>query len=146
MLQVAGAMQDLMPLFMAPQDKPSREELERLEKQKEEIDVEAKRLVQRELCCGFGFMVIQTAALMKLTWEMSWDVMEPICFFLTTTYFLAGYVFFLGTSRDPTFTAFFKSRFEARQNTLIKKYNFDIGRFMELQRICNRGGKRQNIM
>nr|VDD41062.1 unnamed protein product [Brassica oleracea] len=41
-------------------------------------------------------MILQTALFMWLTfWELTWDVMEPICFYVTSIYFMAGYSFFL---------------------------------------------------
>lgn len=61
--------------------------------------------------------------------------MEPICFYLTSIYFLAGYTFFLGTSTDPTFEGFFQARFKTRQMRLMKKRNFDMARYIELRKI-----------
>eukprot|EP01018_Ginkgo_biloba_P025848 Gb_27530 [translate_table: standard] len=92
-----------------------------------------------ELWSGLGFFTLQTAGFMRLTfWELSWDVMEPICFFVTSLYFIAGYAFFLRTSSDPTFEGFFKARFKSRQSQLMKKRNFDIERFAELRLISKR--------
>lgn len=131
--QVARAIESVLPLL----DDRCREELQEMEKQKAEIDLEAKKLVHRELWCGFGFLSLQTAALMRLTfWDLSWDVMEPICFYLTSIYFLSGYAFFLRTSTDPTFEGFFQARFQTRQKRLMKKRNFDMERFKELRMIA----------
>eukprot|EP00253_Pinus_taeda_P033290 PITA_33290 len=130
--QVTRIMETVLPLF-----NPLREEREEMEKQKADIDWEAKKIVRRELWGGLGFMSLQTAYLMWLTfWELSWDVMEPICFFLTSTYFLAGYAFFLTTSTDPTFEGFFHARFKTTQKRLMKKRNFDMERFEELRMIA----------
>lgn len=130
--QVARVMENVLPLLKNPR----REELEEMEKQKAEIDAEAEKIVRREIWGGLGFMSFQTAYLMWLTfWELSWDVMEPICFFLTSTYFLAGYAFFLTTSSDPTFEGFFHARFKTTQKRLMKKRNFDLERFEELRKI-----------
>lgn len=93
--------------------------------------------MKKELWGGLGFMVVQTIGLMRLTfWELSWDVMEPICFYLTSVYFLAGYSFFLRTSKEPSFESFFQSRFDAKQKRLMKAYNFDLSRFNELKKRC----------
>lgn len=130
--QVASALESVVPLL----DDRRREELQEMEKQKAEIDLEARKLVHRELRCGFGFLSLQTAALMRFTfWDLSWDVMEPICFYLTSIYFLAGYTFFLRTSTDPTFEGFFQARFKTRQKRLMKKRNFDMARYIELRKI-----------
>eukprot|EP01018_Ginkgo_biloba_P025849 Gb_27529 [translate_table: standard] len=137
--QVARAIENVMPLSLPPQDDSRREELEKMEKEKAEIDRKAKTRVLVELWSGLGFFTLQTAGFMRLTfWELSWDVMEPICFFVTSLYFIAGYAFFLRTSSDPTFEGFFKARFKSRQSRLIKKRNFDIERFVELRLISKR--------
>eukprot|EP00253_Pinus_taeda_P011408 PITA_11408 len=131
--QVARAVEAVVPLI----DDRRREELHEMEKQKAEIDLKAKKLVHRELQCGFGFLSLQTAALMRFTfWDLSWDVMEPICFYLTSIYFLAGYAFFLRTSTDPTFEGFFQARFKTKQKRLMKQRNFDIERYRELRTIA----------
>ncbi|KAF8409903.1 hypothetical protein HHK36_002422 [Tetracentron sinense] len=62
--------------------------------------------------------------------------MEPICFYVTSVYFMAGYAFFLRTSKDPSFEGFFESRFSAKQRRLMKINNFDMGRFNQLRKAC----------
>ncbi|XP_068655389.1 calcium uniporter protein 3, mitochondrial-like [Aristolochia californica] len=133
--QVVRAVESVIPLSLSPQNDPRREELEKMEKEKEEIDRRAKALVQRELWAGLCMFAAQTVGFMRLTfWELSWDVMEPICFFVTSLYFVGGYSFFLRTSREPSFEGFFESRFNAKQRKLMRARNFDVGRFDELRR------------
>lgn len=109
-----------------------------MEEIKSAIDKKAESLVQRELWCGLGFFVIQTAAFMRLTfWELTWDVMEPICFYVTSFYCMAGYAFFLRTSKEPTYEGFFHSRFTAKQKKLMKLHNFNLQRYTELQKACD---------
>ncbi|KAI3437428.1 Calcium uniporter protein [Psidium guajava] len=125
---IEGLMQPLPP-------PPRCEELEELEKQKAEIDREAEHLVRRELWLGLGYLVVQTAGFMRLTfWELTWDVMEPICFYLTSGYFMLGYAFFLRTSREPSFEGFFQSRLAAKQEKLMRARGFDARRYDELCR------------
>ena len=112
-------------------------ELEEMEKEKVVIDKKADELVRRELWGGLSFLVVQTAAFMRLTfWELSWDVMEPICFFVTSAYFMGGYTFFLRTSTEPSFEGYYKSRFIAKQKRLMKLHNFDIARYNDLKAAC----------
>lgn len=126
------AIQSLIPTSHTPNDPRI---LQEMEEQKAAIDKEARALVQQELWCGLGCFVLQTAAFMRLTfWELSWDVMEPICFFVTSMQFMAGYAFFLRTSKEPSFEGFFHSRFVAKQRRLIKARNFDIEKYNELKR------------
>ncbi|XP_021847838.2 calcium uniporter protein 1, mitochondrial isoform X1 [Spinacia oleracea] len=133
---VAQAIQTLVtpPAITDPND-PRRQELELMEDQKVEIDTKAEALVRRELWAGLGYMVVQTAAFMRLTfWELSWDVMEPICFYVTSAYFMLGYTFFLRTAKEPSFEGFFQSRFNAKQTRLMKTHDFDVKRYNELRK------------
>jgi hypothetical protein len=108
-----------------------------MEKQRAEIDKKVDAIVRRELWCGLGFVVVQTVGFMRLTfWELSWDVMEPICFYVTSMYCMAGYAFFLRTSKEPSFEGFYQSRFDAKQKRLMEAHNFDIARYNELRRAC----------
>lgn len=135
-MKVAKVIQGLVkPPMLDPTD-PRRQELDLLENQKVEIDQKAEALVRRELWAGLGFIMAQTAAFMRLTfWELSWDVMEPICFYVTSAYFILGYTFFLRTSKEPSFEGFFQSRFCSKQKRLIKNRDFDIERYNELKKI-----------
>ena len=63
-----------------------RVELKKLQDKKEEIDVLAHTQARRILWSGLGFGVITVGFFFRLTfWEFSWDVMEPIAFFTTTS-------------------------------------------------------------
>ncbi|KAF3439028.1 hypothetical protein FNV43_RR17303 [Rhamnella rubrinervis] len=136
--QVAKAIQELIPVPEAKHNDPRRKELEDMENQKTKIDKKAVSLVRRELWGGLGFLVLQTAGFMRLTfWELSWDVMEPICFYVTSAYFMAGYAFFLRTSIEPSFEGFYHSRLIAKQKKLMKLHNFDIARYNQLKRACH---------
>ncbi|KAJ6811452.1 calcium uniporter protein 2, mitochondrial-like [Iris pallida] len=134
--QIAKVIQSVIPLSL-PQQDDGREELREMEEKKAAIDKQAEAGVRRELWGGLGFLVVQTVGFMRLTfWELSWDVMEPICFYVTSIYFMAGYSFFLRTSREPSFEGFFQSRFAAKQKRLMKAYDFDLSRFNQLKSAC----------
>ncbi|KAG5614760.1 hypothetical protein H5410_014584 [Solanum commersonii] len=118
--QVVQAMQELMPMHN-PNDheKERMKELEEMEDEKTSIDKKAELLVRKEVWFGLGCLVIQTTAFMRFTfWDLTWDVMEPICFYLTSAYFMATYFFFLKTSKEPSFQGFFQARFSTKQNDL----------------------------
>ncbi|KAA8528618.1 hypothetical protein F0562_035973 [Nyssa sinensis] len=133
--QVAKSMETIISQSMAIPNDPRRKELEQLEKQKAVIDRSAEILVRGELYCGLGFLVVQTLGFMRLTfWELSWDVMEPICFFVTSLHFLLAYGFFLRTSKEPSFEGYFQRRFRAKQKKLMKIHNFDIEKYNQLCR------------
>ncbi|KAJ6907339.1 hypothetical protein NC651_017903 [Populus alba x Populus x berolinensis] len=136
--QVLKAIGGLIPLPATDPNDPRRKELQEMEKQKAIIDQKAGTLVRRELWCGLGFLILQTAGFMRLTfWELTWDVMEPICFYVTSFYFVAGYTFFLRTSKEPSFEGFYQSRFSAKQKQLMKLNSFDLESYDELRKICH---------
>ncbi|OWM84607.1 calcium uniporter protein 3, mitochondrial-like [Punica granatum] len=131
---VTKAIAGLIPLPERGRNDPRRKELKELEKVKSEIEREAESQVRKELWAGLGFLVVQTAAFMRLTfWELTWDVMEPICFYVTSFYFIVGYAFFLKTSREPSFEGFFHSRLLAKQKRLMRAQNFNLKRYEELR-------------
>lgn len=139
-MQVAKAVRRLLPhtTGKAYEAEAARKELEELEKQKEAIDTKADTMVRRELWGGLGYLVLQTAVFMRLTfWELSWDVMEPICFYVTSFYFMAGYAFFLRTSNEPSFEGFYQSRFSTKQKRLMERHQFDLARYEELKAACS---------
>ncbi|KAG6508595.1 hypothetical protein ZIOFF_033969 [Zingiber officinale] len=136
-LQIVELVRRAVPLALTPEDDPRREELDQLQKKKEEIDALAHKQVRRILWSGLGFLIAQIGLFFRLTfWEFSWDVMEPIAFFSTTAGLIAGYGYFLITSRDPTYQDLLKRLFLSRQRKLIQKQRFDIERYTELQKHC----------
>lgn len=126
-----------MPLALTPDNDPRKEELKTLMKKKEEIDMLAHKQVRRILWTGLGGFVITVGFFFRLTfWEFSWDVMEPVAFFGTMSGLVFGYAYFLFTAKDLTYQDFMKRLFLSRQRKLFKKHNFDVNRFMELQKQC----------
>ncbi|XP_040993821.1 calcium uniporter protein 6, mitochondrial-like [Juglans microcarpa x Juglans regia] len=135
--KVVDLVRRAVPLALTSEDDPMRDELKRLQEKKEEIDVLAHKQVRRILWTGLGIAVVQVGLFFRLTfWEYSWDVMEPIAFFTTTTGIVIGYAYFLFTSRDPTYQDLMKRLFLARQRKLIKKRDFNCQRYKELENKC----------
>ncbi|XP_016207882.1 calcium uniporter protein 4, mitochondrial [Arachis ipaensis] len=135
--QVAKAMESLIYQSIAKPNDPRRKELDEMEKKKALIDEKAKAQVKTELYFGLGFLTLQTLGFMRLTfWELTWDVMEPICFFVTSIHFALAYIFFIRTSTEPTFQGYFHRRFKVKQERLMKANNFDINKYNELCKAC----------
>ncbi|MED6118708.1 hypothetical protein PIB30_005180 [Stylosanthes scabra] len=135
--KVVDLVRRAVPLALTADDDPVREEIKKLQEKKEEIDILAHKQVRRILWSGLGFGVVTVGLFFRLTfWEFSWDVMEPIAFFTTTTGLVIGYAYFLFTSRDPTYQDLMKRLFLSRQRKLFKRHNFDVERFRELQCKC----------
>lgn len=126
-------MERVISSSIAIPNDPRRKELEKLEKEKAAIDKKAQQQVQTELLGGLGFIVLQTLGFMRLTfWELSWDVMEPICFFVTSAHFALAYGFFIRTSKEPSFESYFQRRFKVKQEKLMKVHNFDVEKYNSL--------------
>ncbi|KAI3762879.1 hypothetical protein L1987_53321 [Smallanthus sonchifolius] len=131
--QVAKSMEKVISQSIAIPNDPRKQELEELEQQKALIDRKALSKVRCELYCGLGLLTIQTLGFMRLTfWELSWDVMEPICFFVTSFHFALAYMFFLRTSKEPSFEGYFQRRFRVKQAKLMSVHGFDYERYNEL--------------
>ncbi|OEL13315.1 Calcium uniporter protein 5, mitochondrial [Dichanthelium oligosanthes] len=135
--KVVDLVRRAVPLALGPENDPRKEEFERLQGKKEEIDKLAHKQVRRILWSGLGFFMCQVGLFFRLTfWEFSWDVMEPIAFFTTASGLLVGYAYFLITSRDPTYQDFMERLFLSRQKKLCAAQKFDMERYRELQKHC----------
>ncbi|KAL9248948.1 Calcium uniporter protein 4, mitochondrial-like protein [Drosera capensis] len=133
--QVVMSMETLLSQSIVKPNDPRRAQLDELEKQKAQIDREAQSMVQRELYCGLGLFAAQTLGFMRLTfWDLCWDVMEPICYFVTSLHFVFAYGFFLRTSTEPSFEGYYRRRFNAKQMKLMKLHNFDVDTYDRLRR------------
>jgi len=136
MYQVAISVEKMISQTIAAPDDPRRKHLEHMEKLKVIIDQKARTQVRGELYCGLGFLMIQTLGFMRLTfWELNWDVMEPICFFVTSLHFAIAYGFFLRTSTEPSFEGYFQQRFKAKQKKLMKIHGFDVQQYNQLRKV-----------
>ncbi|XP_073147175.1 calcium uniporter protein 4, mitochondrial-like [Henckelia pumila] len=134
--EVTKSMEKLISESIAMPNDPRREELDGLEFGKAQIDRRAETLVRVELYSGLGYLVLQTLGFMRLTfWELSWDVMEPICFFVTSLHFAMAYLFFMRTSAEPSFAGYFQTRFKVKQKKLMQIHNFDLERYNHLRRV-----------
>ncbi|XP_072955229.1 calcium uniporter protein 6, mitochondrial-like [Typha angustifolia] len=135
--KVVDLVRRAVPLDLIPENDSRREELMQLQKKKEELDKLAHKQVRKILWSGLGFFIAQVGLFFRLTfWEFSWDVMEPVAFFTTTTGLLVGYAYFLITSRDPTYQDFMERLFSSRQKKLFQKHKFNMERYIELQKNC----------
>ncbi|KAH7298370.1 hypothetical protein KP509_25G039800 [Ceratopteris richardii] len=111
------------------------EEIKKLKEVEEDIDKLAKKYSHRVLWLGFGYLTLQMLLIFRLTfWELSWDVMEPIAYFVTNITLLVGYAFFMFTSKHPTYQNLVNIFSSAKKKKLMKSRNFDIAKLHELER------------
>ncbi|WCJ35296.1 hypothetical protein M5689_016560 [Euphorbia peplus] len=133
--QVAKSIQNIISQSIVSPNDPKREQLKEMEQKKAFIDQKARAQVKAELYSGLGFLAVQTLGFMRLTfWELSWDVMEPICFFVSSLHFGLAYLFFMRTSIEPSFEGYFQRRFKTKQKKLMKIHNFDLEKYIQLRK------------
>lgn len=77
------------------------EKLGPLEVKKSELDQKAARKTNALTWVGLGLMSVQFGVLARLTWwEYSWDIMEPVTYFVTYGTAMAAYAYFVLTKQE----------------------------------------------
>uniref|UniRef100_A0A2M4CJ22 Calcium uniporter protein n=1 Tax=Anopheles darlingi TaxID=43151 RepID=A0A2M4CJ22_ANODA len=77
------------------------EKLGPLELKKLELDQKAGRRTNALTWVGLGLMSVQFGVLARLTWwEYSWDIMEPVTYFVTYGTAMAAYAYFVLTKQE----------------------------------------------
>uniref|UniRef100_H2Y3V4 Calcium uniporter protein n=1 Tax=Ciona savignyi TaxID=51511 RepID=H2Y3V4_CIOSA len=109
-----------------------RVEMEPLEKLKKEMSLKASRRTNMLMWGGLAFMAGQFGVLARLTWwEYSWDIMEPVTYFITYGTAIIMYGYFLLTqqveylypdARDRVFLKHFHRQADSKKFN-IDKYN-----------------------
>lgn len=108
-----------------------RIQLEPMEKIREQLETSCRRRTSALTWTALGLMGVQFGVLARLTWwEYSWDIMEPVTYFVTYGTAMAAYAYFAVTKqdyvlpdvRDRAYLLNFYKR--SRRNGLdVRKYN-----------------------
>ncbi|CAH0557461.1 unnamed protein product [Brassicogethes aeneus] len=78
-----------------------QQELLPLEEKKAELELVAQRKSNWLSWTGLGLMSVQFGILARLTWwEYSWDIMEPVTYFVTYGTAMAAYAYFVLTKEE----------------------------------------------
>jgi len=115
-----------------------KKELEPLEEQRAEIVSHAEQRTSTITWLGLGLMSIQFGILARLTWwEYSWDIMEPVTYFVTYGTAIAGYAYFVMTRQE-----FLYPDAKDRQRLLTfhkkaRKHRWDVERYNTLTQSIN---------
>ncbi|XP_013136160.1 PREDICTED: calcium uniporter protein, mitochondrial [Papilio polytes] len=76
-------------------------ELQPLEEKRMSLEVETSRRTSALTWVGLGLMGVQFGVLARLTWwEYSWDIMEPVTYFVTYGTAMAAYAYFVLTKQE----------------------------------------------
>lgn len=111
-----------------------RQEILPLEEQRLQIEMVAERKNNLLSWAGLGLMSIQFGILARLTWwEYSWDIMEPVTYFVTYGTAMAAYAYFVLTKEE-----YILQDVKNRQHLLTlhkksKKLGLDLARYNQLR-------------
>ncbi|XP_063219888.1 calcium uniporter protein, mitochondrial isoform X1 [Bacillus rossius redtenbacheri] len=109
-------------------------ELKPLEEKRNELDSMANRRTNMLTWLGLGLMSVQFGILARLTWwEYSWDIMEPITYFVTYGTAMAAYSYYVLTKQE-----YILPDVKDRQHLIIfhrraRKLGLDLQRYNDLK-------------
>lgn len=77
-----------------------KNELIPMEKVREELELKAKKHTNRMIWLGLGMMCVQMGIMARLTWfDYSWDIVEPISYFVSYSAVIGVYAYFVLTRK-----------------------------------------------
>ncbi|XP_030081802.1 calcium uniporter protein, mitochondrial isoform X2 [Drosophila hydei] len=112
-----------------------RYELEPLEEKKMELVKKAERRTNMMTWVGLGLMSVQFGILARLTWwEYSWDIMEPVTYFVTYGTTMAMYAYYCVTKREYIMENVYNREYSLNMYRNAKKAQFDVEHYNRLKR------------
>ncbi|XP_032310711.1 calcium uniporter protein, mitochondrial isoform X5 [Drosophila ananassae] len=112
-----------------------RYELEPLEEKKLELSKKAARRTNFMTWMGLGLMSVQFGILARLTWwEYSWDIMEPVTYFVTYGTTMAMYAYYCVTKKEYMMEHVKNREYSLSLYRNAKKVQFDVEHYNELKR------------
>ncbi|KAG7390134.1 hypothetical protein PHYBOEH_007150 [Phytophthora boehmeriae] len=108
--------------------------LKKLNAVEAEVRQAALRLPNAQKWLGLTSLTTFYGALMYCVWDVySWDVMEPITYFIGFTAVLGNSFYHTITKKDPTYSNMWRKRFAERVNWLSKQRKHDPAQIEELK-------------
>ena len=108
-------------------------ELSSLQNAKISLDRAAAASATRLAWTGLLGLCAQWGLMARLTWwEYSWDVMEPISYFITFGTGILGYMFYTVTRREATWESLGSMTVSRRQMKLYTLHRFDLRRYVDV--------------
>ncbi|XP_062852020.1 calcium uniporter protein, mitochondrial [Trichomycterus rosablanca] len=109
-------------------------QLRPLEKVKEELSKKAERRTTWVLWGGMAYMATQFGILARLTWwEYSWDIMEPVTYFITYGTAMAMYAYFVLTRQEYLYPDAQDRQYLLFFHKGVKRQRFDIEKYNKLK-------------
>lgn len=111
-----------------------REELKPLEVQKKELQDWAEKRTSFFTWVGLGMMSVQFGVLARLTWwEYSWDIMEPVTYFVTYGTAIGAYCYFVLTKQEYLFNDVAKRSWLLSFHKKADKHRWDVDRYNKVK-------------
>ncbi|GAU97019.1 hypothetical protein RvY_08382 [Ramazzottius varieornatus] len=108
--------------------------LKPLEEEKLRLLIRAERRSKVLAWAGLGFMGTQFGFLARLTWwEYSWDIIEPVTYFVTYGTAMVLYSYFLVTRQDTNFPAMTERWTAVAFHKKARKSKWEMNRYIELR-------------
>ncbi|XP_017263168.1 calcium uniporter regulatory subunit MCUb, mitochondrial [Kryptolebias marmoratus] len=111
-----------------------KQELSPLEKVKAQLSQTAKFHTSRALWTGMALLSVQGGALAWLTWWVySWDVMEPVTYFITYATSMGAFAYYVLTKQDYVYPDARDRQFLRYFYKGARKKSFNVERYNELK-------------
>ncbi|XP_032256883.1 calcium uniporter regulatory subunit MCUb, mitochondrial isoform X3 [Phoca vitulina] len=109
-------------------------QLQPLEQIKAGIETRSEAKTSGLLWTGLALLSVQGGALAWLTWWVySWDIMEPVTYFITFTNSMVFFAYFIVTRQDYTYSAVKSRQFLHFFHKKSKKQHFDVVQYNKLK-------------
>lgn len=111
-----------------------KEQLQPLEQVKARIEARSEAKTSGLLWAGLALLSVQGGALAWLTWWVySWDIMEPITFFLTFANSMVFFAYFIITRQNYTYSSVRSRQFLQFFHKKSKQQCFDVEQYNKLK-------------
>ncbi|KAM7303862.1 calcium uniporter protein, mitochondrial [Ixodes scapularis] len=111
-----------------------KEQIAPLEQKKQELMSLSGRRTTLLSWLGLGLMGMQFGILARLTWwEYSWDIMEPVTYFITYGTTMAMYAYFVVTRQDYQLPDVRDRQFLISFYKYARRQGMDVGRYNQLR-------------
>lgn len=111
-----------------------KQELSPLEKMKADLSGKANFQTSRALYVGLALLSVQGGALAWLTWWVySWDVMEPVTYFITYSTSMAAFAYYILTKQDYVYPDAQDRQFLRYFYKGARKKRFNVEKYNELK-------------
>ncbi|XP_066262185.1 calcium uniporter protein, mitochondrial [Euwallacea similis] len=111
-----------------------QQQIQPLEDVRSQIEIVAHKRSNWLAWAGLGFMSVQFGILARLTWwEYSWDIMEPVTYFVTYGTVMATYAYFVLTKQEYILTDVRDRQHLMIMHKKAKKVGVDLSKYNQLK-------------